>query len=240
MTEKSSDDKRLPFSISLVIPTYNNASTIKAQLNICEKIMNELCDNYEIIISNDASKDKTKEILEKNFAENPHFKIINQQKNLGISNNIKFLYRIASCDYIALFSIDGAWNPQDISRLARFAYEKHADIVIGKRVKKEYPLSRKIVSVFYNSLIFLLFGVKTYDTGSIKIFKKKVFQKVKLISKSVFFEGEMIIKAQKKGYSIAYLPIDHYRTRKNLKSGVNRKLVLSSLRDLIILRFQKL
>lgn len=226
-------------SISLVIPVFNNAATAEKQLQKCIEIMNNICKTYEIIVSNDASTDLTEKAL-RPFSKRKHVKIYKQKKNLGISKNIRFLYGKASCDYVMLFSIDGGWDPNDIQRLARAIQNGQAAIVIGKRSRKVYVPHRHIISLMYNLLPVLLFGVKTHDAGSIKVFKRSLLKKIKLVSRSIFFEAELIIKAKKLGYTVRYVPINHMKENKKTKSGVNMHLLLSSFHDMLKLRLQML
>lgn len=239
MNKSHRANKHIPLSISLVIPTYNNAATLSKYLSQCITIMKNYCKDYEILVSNDASTDNTKEILSKFIAEK-HLKIFHQKANLGISDNIRFLYSHTKKQYTLLFSIDGGWDTQDLIRLAKAAYDKKADIVIGKRQKKQYTLYRHIISFFYNSLPYVFFGIKTHDPGSIKIFRSEIFQTIPLYSKSVFFEAEMLMKALKHGYQLEYIHINHKVTTKTTKSSINKNLVQSALKDLLLLRLRGL
>ncbi len=239
MNKRSHPLTRVPLKISLVIPVFNNAITLKSQLEACRTVMETICPTYEIIVSNDASSDKSAAILKKYFENEKNFIVINHKKSLGLSKNINLLYSTAQYNYVLLFYIDGAWDTGDIARLAYTAYEKKADIVIGKRKKKAYSFGRKMASAMYNGLILLLFQIKSYDAGSIKIIKKELFEKIKLISSSIFFEGELIIKAKTKGYTIKALSINHYPTNKNVTSRVTLKLLITSFRDILVLRLKK-
>lgn len=226
-------------AVSLVIPVFNNEKTLTPQLQLCQKIMEKTCSTYEILISNDASSDSTKEKLEP-FAKQKNVRIFHQKKNLGIAENLKFLYKKAQYPYVLLFSVDGDWDVNDLMSLIKTVKTTNSDIVIGKREVKDYPLSRKLISYVYNVLPVLLFNIKIYDIGSIKIFKKEIFLKNTLRATSVAFEAEMLIKAIRNGYTFTTIPVVHKKHRDNKKSGVNAILVLNSLSDLLQLRMQKL
>jgi dolichol-phosphate mannosyltransferase len=232
--------RKIPIQVSLVIPIYNNATTAITQIKRCQEILKKSCSAYNIIISNDASTDDTGNMLSKHFKRNKHIVLLHQKKNLGISKNIKLLYKKASFAYIALFSVDGAWDPDDIANLMYAIHSKKSDMIIGKRRNKGYTLSRHIISFLYNSLPYILFGVKTHDAGSIKIFKKSIVQTTNVTSTSVFFEAEMIIRAFKKGYTIDYIPVHHNEKRKHAKSGVNYRVILAALKDLFALRMSNI
>jgi glycosyltransferase involved in cell wall biosynthesis len=223
--------------VSLIIPVYNNSATLSKYLEKCIIELQSSCNDYEILISNDNSFDKTQAVLEK-FQKNINIKLFHQKNNLGIARNLLFLYKKALNPYVVLFSLDGDWDPHDISRLIMYAKNNNTDIVIGKRDGKTLQFNRRIVSAIYNLMPLILFGVKTYDTGSIKILKKEIIDTIPLHLKSVSFEAELFIKAIKKGYTIAYLPVHFKKHKDNKQSSVNLKLIAQSFLDLIRLRLQ--
>lgn len=231
-------NQKYPQKVSLVIPVYNNAKTLVHQLQQCEKVLESISKRYEIIVAEDCSNDNSLMILKKFFRQNKHIKIISNAVNLGIAKNIYQLYKKAKYTHIALFSVDGDWEPKDIATLLRTAHKNNADIVIGKRTYEGYTLYRKMLSFFYNFLPILFFQVKTYDAGSIKILKKDLIRSIPLISKSVFFEAEMIIRAKKKNKNIIAIPI-HFKKHKYKESSSGKlSLILAALRDLLILRLK--
>src|SRR5215472_3810068 len=158
--------------VSLVIPLHNNQSTLTQQLETCDQILRAIPCDYEIIICDDMSTDNSASLLRQYFDQREHFTIIFHQKNLGIAATISELYHRAQYQYIVLFSVDGDWDPYDIEKLIRTALKENCDIVVGKRNKRHYSNSRKIISFFYNFLSYAFFGVRTYDAGSIKLIKK--------------------------------------------------------------------
>lgn len=222
--------------ISLVIPLFNNEKTLVQELHACEKIMKEMCSAYEIIVSDDKSTDNSAPLLKKHFYKRKPFKILFNKKNLGIAKNIHQLYNKAKYPYIVLFSVDGDWETKDIKKLLLATKRSNADIVIGKRTYTSYSLYRKIISFSYNLLSFVMFQVHTFDAGSIKIFRRELFQKTPIISKSVFFEAEFIIRTAKHGAKIIDIPVTFKKSGDNLALGGKIPLVIASFADLIRLR----
>ncbi len=226
--------------VSLVIPVFNNESTIIKQLNEAKKVLQKSADKYEILVCDDKSTDSTRKKIEKYFKFDKQIDLIFHSENQGIAKTVFSLYSKAHYEYIVLYSADGDWQTLDIEKLIISIIDQNADMVIGKRKNKNYTLYRHFVSFFYNFLPILLFGVTTYDAGSIKIFKKSLFEKCNFTSKSVFFEAEMIIRATKKGYKIATIPVWYKRVSDKTGGGGKLSLVFASLKDIIVLRMQTL
>lgn len=231
---------KVPFSVSLVIPVFNNGNTVVSQIKMCEKILSSICTTYEILPCDDKSTDNSASLLRECFIGKRGYKLIFHKKNLGIPKTIKSLYDKALFDYIVLFSVDGDWNPIDINNLLITVLRTKADIVIGVRNKSSYNMYRRLISFMYNFLPVLLFQVKTYDAASIKVFKNKLYKSLHIRSTSVFFESEMIIKAKKNGYKIATYPVYFRKKNKRIGGGGNPSLVITSFLDMLRFRFTKL
>lgn len=227
-------------SLSLIIPLYNNASTAVKQIQQAEKILRTYASTYEIILCDDKSTDMTKFVLEKAFANNKYIHYIFHKTNQGIAKSIRELYDKARYDYIILYSVDGDWEPDDIETMLKKAFESNADIVIGKRNNTNYTRYRKCISFLYNFLPYLFFGVRTYDAGSIKILRKAVLDKITIISESVFFEAEVIIKTQKMGYLVTTAPVHYYKEEQGSGKGGQLRSVFASFIDIIKLRIHLL
>lgn len=229
---------KVPFSVSLVVPIYNNDKTCEKILQACYIILKNICNKFEIILCNDGSFDNTGLIIEKFVKAYKNIKVIKHKKNKGIAVSLKDLYYNANCEYIILFSADGGWDTNDIIKLIDAVLRYKTSIVIGVRKNKKYTFIRHIISFMYNFLPVLVFGKRTYDAGSVKIFKSELFKKIKVKSKSVFFEAELLIKAQQMGYIVKTIHVNHRKSIKKFKSGVNIREVGKALLDILRLRFE--
>ena len=107
------------------------------------------------------------------------------------------------------------------------------DIVVGCRRVKNYTLWRWIVSGSFNFFPRILFGVRTYDAGSIKLFRADVLR-IRLISTSPFREAERIIRASRRGYRIGAVDVEHHERRRGQATGARLPLVVFSVIDLFV------
>jgi glycosyltransferase involved in cell wall biosynthesis len=233
-------NKKLPFSVSLVVPVYNCKKKAIEQLNICNKILKNICGDYEIIVSDDCSTNGIAGLLEEKFKNNKAFRLIFQEKNLGIAGNFQYLYKSAKKDFVMTFSADGDYNPHDIQKILMFGNRKKADLVIGKRIKKGgYTFYRKFISTFFRLLPLVFFGVDTVDAGSIKLIKRDILPST-IISESVFMEAEIIITAKRKGYKIFSYPV-FYKKPERVAGGAGKfSLAFDGFSDLLRLRFKNI
>jgi glycosyltransferase involved in cell wall biosynthesis len=217
--------------LSIVFPVYNNEETLLSQLKKITSEVSTCTSSYELVIIDDASSDKSPVILKQYAETHPNVLVSFHETNEGTAKTYKELYAKANGDIVVLFSVDGEWNPHDIVRLVQNVGT--FDIVIGERQQKAYRLGRKIVSFLFNRIGPCVFGVPTYDAGSIKAIKRDVLSAVPVYSKSVFDEAERIIRAQYLGYRIGAIPISHISSKKLKRFFPKRDLVMQALGDFL-------
>src|SRR5271156_4833563 len=87
-------------SMSLVIPAYYDETTVGRLVADADCLLKELCDDYEIIVTNDGSRDGTLGVLKDLAGTLPQLKIINHEVNQGFGSTIRELYYAGSKDLV--------------------------------------------------------------------------------------------------------------------------------------------
>lgn len=219
-------------SLSIVIPAYNEEDNIKESVFRAEKTALRTRGDYEIIVLNDGSTDKTGQYLSEVAINHPKLKIFSHEFNQGIEPTIKDLYRLANKELIFLNAADNEISFSILPDLLR-ELQRGADIVVAKRIIKEYNLTRRFVSWAYNFSSKALFRVETYDAGCAKLVRADIYKHLKVRSTSVFAEAERLIRASRAGYKIESIPVTHFP--KKGQSSFRLRDVFSSLKDLLLL-----
>lgn len=225
--------KRFDIPVSVVVPSFNDSAISRKRLRELDSVVRSFARTYEIIVCDDGSSDNNWKELHAAARNNHQIKLFRHSQNMGIAATIRELYSKAQNPFIVLFSLDLEWEIQDVRRLlsALVSY----DIVVGQRLHKAYPLHRQLISFFHNLLNRLLFGINTYDAQSIKAFRRDLLDTIPIISQSVFYEAERIIRAKRMGYRISAIPISHNTSEKLNRSGFRYKLIHAALEDTITL-----
>lgn len=141
-------------TIDILLATYNGEKYLKEQL---ESILNQTYSNIRIIISDDCSTDKTREIIKKYEKKDKRIISYFQEKNCGYVKNFEFLLKKVENDIYMLADQDDFWLPTKIEHTYDKMKETNADLVftdlevVDKNLKLLYPsfndymkLSRKI------------------------------------------------------------------------------------------------
>ena len=219
-------------SISAVIIVRNEESTIQTVVEESIQVLPRLTDKYEILVNDDASSDKTGNILD-NLAKRYKFiKVFHQGAPLGISGGFEFLYKRAKNKLIFINSGDGQLTIKDLPVMLDKLNEGY-DLVVGKRkTNKTYGFFRKIISWCYRTLPKLLFGYDLYEPGCNKVYKREVIKSTTPTSKSVFSEAERIIRAYEAGYKVGSVHINIFPRKKGSSSAAKPKIIFKSTLDM--------
>jgi len=216
-------------SVSICFPAYNEEATIEAVLREADQLLRDSELDYEILVANDASRDRTGDIIRGVADELPNFRLIEHDANRGIRATFEHLYAESTKDWVFLNSTDGQWPTAVLFELIDKA--RDADIVIASRTNKHYGFVRRFVSSAFNCVPPLLFGVRTYDAGAVKLVRREIIDRFEIVSKSPFNEAERLIKAARAGYRIVNHPVDTSPRRGGKAGGARWTLVREAVAD---------
>lgn len=224
-------------SVSAIIIARNEETTVGEVINETIRVLSKEARKYEILVNDDASTDKTGEIVDTLASEYPFIKVYHQKKPLGIAGGLEFLYTRAKHEFIVTNSGDGEYDINDLGRLLEEIKDGY-DLIIGKRNQKfQHNLLRRLISFCFNFLPKILFGVDLYDAGSMKLYKRRVLRDTTPSSKSVFNEAERIIRAYRLGYKVSFVPIKYFPRRKKRSTAAKFSLIIHSVKDMLKLFF---
>lgn len=211
--------------VSIVVPVFNEARHISANLDLLLSEAAEAFENFEILVVSDGSTDGTDAKI---FARSdPHLQLITSPVNSGKGHAVRRGFQEARGELI--FFIDGGMelHPRALSAFRDLLLAREADIVIGSKrhpeSKVRYPASRRMLSRLYQLIIRLLFGVNFTDTQvGLKLFRREVIWAVlpDLQVDRYGFDLEILTLAKLRGYErVAEAPVqmDYFlRGRRNL------------------------
>src|SRR6516162_11932367 len=184
-------------SVSLIIPAYNDETTVGRLIGDSVSLLEKVCPDYEIIVTNDGSKDNTLFVIRELASGNQRIRIINHEKNQGFGRTIRELYMAGKKDYIFSLPGDYQYAPKELLKMAEGI--SNYDFVIGLRVKRNDPWRRKLQSKVYNLLLRVLYGHRHKDVNSIKLFRRAILDKIELKSQTAFVDAELCIRSEKAG-----------------------------------------
>lgn len=223
---------------SLCIPMYNESSIIEDTARQLSAYMQANFDDYEIIFSNDGSKDGCDKIVESLHL--PSVRVVGYEQNRGKGYAVRTAMLAAKGDYVMFTDADLAYGT-DVIGTVRDAFLAHpeADMVIGSRnLSKDgyegYTPIRKLASKTYIKVLCLAGGFKLSDSQcGCKAFTKDAVKKIftRCEVDRFAFDFEAILWAVKYGMTIHEIPVKIINHR---ESSVNLvRDTLKMLRDLV-------
>jgi glycosyltransferase involved in cell wall biosynthesis len=205
-------------TLSIIIPAYNEEKTIQKLL---DKVM--LADlgsiKKEIIIVNDCSKDRTKELIENyiNSHTQENIRLIDQEKNQGKGSALHKGIANASGEYLIIQDADLEYDPNEYLDLLQPVFKADADVVYGSRFMGSNPhrilfFWHTIGNKFLTSLSNIFTNLNLTDMETCyKLVRTEIIQKIKLKEKRFGFEPEVTAKLSRiPGIKIYEVGISYY------------------------------
>lgn len=160
--------------ISIVIPIKNEQENIRALAGEITVAMDKTTWKWEVIWINDGSTDESLKILELLAVKDPRQKHITLFPSEGQSAALIRGFQAAQADIFATLDGDGQNDPADIPRLIEHLLKTKADMVNGRRLKRNDPIPRKIVSGLGNRFRNIITGESLNDVGcAIRVFYRR-------------------------------------------------------------------
>ncbi len=217
--------------ISAFFPAHNEEANIVELAKKTSKVLSEICEEYEVIVVNDGSKDRTKEVVEELMKEDTHIKLINHETNKGYGAALKSGFYNAKYEWIFFTDGDGQFDVSEITKLIELT--KDCDIATGYRIKRQDPVHRKINAFAWGTLVKLLFGFRVKDVDcAFKLVKKEIIDKIKLEADGAMISTELLAKANKLGYKIKEVGVNHYPRKAGKQTGAKISVILKAFIEL--------
>jgi len=195
--------------VSIVIPAYNEEAGISVSLTELLSLMKSSPYEFEIIIVDDGSTDRTAEIIG-NFSD---VKLIRQERNKGYGASLKAGIDQARYDIIAITDADGTYPAKRLPELIDLvgAY----DMAVGARTGSNVniPFLRRIPKMILNKYANYLVKYEIPDLNSgLRVFRKDLYTKFRNLLPSGFsFTSTITLALLSNSYRVKYLPIDYLK-----------------------------
>ena len=223
--------------LSVFLPAFNEEKMLAKITKNVDEILRKTAADYEIIIINDGSRDKTGEIADKLASQNKKIRVIHHRLNRGYGAAVKSGLYAARFPWVVLIDADGQFDFKEIDKLLKRQKETGADIVAGYYLKRSVSFIRILGSkVAWESPIFLTTGLKMRDIDcGFKLISKKVIDKIpKLESeRGPFITTEFLLKTKRAGFKIVEVGVHHSPDEtEGGSTGASLKVILSAYKDL--------
>lgn len=224
--------------LSVVIPVYNEEDCLPDTLSELREALDEAgLTNWEAVLVDDGSRDRSAEIVAEFAAGDPRFRLLRFTRNCGQTAAFDAGFHAARGTLMAMMDADGQNDPRDFPRLIEAMREQNVDMMCGVRQKRQDSLVRKVSSRIANNVRNWATRETITDVGcSIRVFRGEHFPRIKLYEgMHRFFPTLFRIE----GCTIGEIPVNHRpRTKGQSKYGVWNRL-FRSIKDLLAVRWMQ-
>ncbi len=247
--------------ISCLCWAYNEEEVIGKYLYRLNDLLSRYAEDYEIVIVDDGSTDRTNEIIRVAQKDIPQLRLVTNPVNLNVGLSCQRAVQSASKEFLFWHTADWSY---DISLLRIFMEQlKTHDVVAGVRRKptdhtnfnkrfssffkvfglehlrvRSDSFSKAIVSILNYYLIRFLFRFPLSDYQNVVFYRTSLIQSFKMENKSSFVNPEFLLKAWWSGASIAEVPISFIPRSAGMGKGVSFKTIKASITDIMGLWFK--
>lgn len=225
---------RIPGSLSLVLPAHNEAENIEIVVRRALDVLPLFTDEFEIIVVNDGSKDRTPEIINELAAEFPQVKPVHHDVNRGYGGALISGFNASTGDYVMFMDSDRQFDIADLALLSPFVSK--FDIVAGFRRERNDPLHRRVNAEIFNTAVRILFGIHLRDIDcAFKIFRGDLLRSIKLTTSGALINTEMQAKLRRKGATLQQVAVHHYPRVAGTASGGNLRVIFKAMFETLAL-----
>ncbi len=222
--------------ISVVLPAHNEEAVIADTVRRCLETLDRVTADYEVILVDDGSIDRTGSIADAIAATDSHLKVVHNRPNRGYGGALKAGFEVASKDYTFFMDSDGQFDIMEINRLLPLV-DRGFRAALGYRSPRQDPFLRLANAWGWKLLISGLFGLRVRDIDcAFKLYDSSVLRAMDVVAEGATINAEMLIKLERMGIRYAEVRVTHYPRRHGSASGASVKVILRAFRELLRLR----
>lgn len=201
--------KRKP-SITAFFPCYGDSGTIASMVLTAILVLEELTDDYEVLVVDDGSPDFAPQILDRLAETYDHVRVIHHPKNRGYGGALRTGFTSATKDLIFYTDGDAQYDVRDLRSLYPLLVDG-VDMVQGWKISRGDPWYRKVIGRIYHRTVKTMFNLKMRDVDcDFRLMRRQIFDKVVLTRDSGVICVELMKKIHDHGFVFAEAPVSHY------------------------------
>jgi glycosyltransferase involved in cell wall biosynthesis len=226
-------------SLSISFPAYNEAANIGAAIEDAVRVASRLADDFEVIVVDDGSKDRTAEMVREYAARYPQVRLIEHAVNQGYGAAVYDGLVAGTKEWAFFTDSDLQFVMDDLERL--WAVREQGDLIIGYRAPRRDPFIRKLNGFGWTWLTNVLFGYVSRDVDcAFKLIRRKVVDAVapRVGSRGATLSAEFLARAKKQGYRFLEVPVTHRPRVAGSQTGAKLHVILRAFREMLLFRLQ--
>ncbi len=198
-------------SLSVFFPAYNDAPSLPPLLRKTFAVLEKHVADYEVVVVNDGSRDKTAEVLEQLVHEHaPFLRVVTHPKNRGYGGALRSGFAASHKEFVFYTDGDGQYDVGELPRLLDLV-GPDTGLVNGYKLDRHDPAHRIWIGNVYNFCARLLFRIRIRDIDcDYRLIRRELLEKIHLTSTSGTICVELVRKLELSGCHVAEVGVHHY------------------------------
>lgn len=227
---------RLP-GLSVFLPCHNEEGNVERVVAAFLDALPRFAENYEVIVVDDGSRDRTGEIAERLSKADPRVRVVRHPTNRGYGGAVISGLGAARMPYVLLCDGDGQFDPADVGALAGMIGSY--DVVVGRRTHRAEGLMRRLNGIAWTWLTRALFGLALSDIDcGFKLFRRQRLEGIELRARGAMISTELMARLRGRGASICQVDVRHLPRLAGDPSGARTRVILRAFKELFELFFE--
>ncbi len=220
-------------SLSIFFPAYNEEGNIKEVIEKATKAAERVTDNYEILVVNDGSADRTAEIVQAIAGKDSHVRLINHAQNQGYGAALMSGFMNSTKGWIFFSDSDLQFDLSELEKLVEKT-DKY-DVVLGYRKKRNDPFMRRLNAKGWNILNRIFFGLKVRDVDcAFKLFRADAIKPIlhDMQSRGAMISAELLLRLREAGYEFVEVGVNHYSRGAGSQTGAKPSVIVRAFKEM--------
>jgi dolichol-phosphate mannosyltransferase len=194
---KNAENFPLKSGLSIIMPAYNEENGLAKSVDSAISAANAAGLDFEIIIVNDGSIDKTGTIAAEISIKNTRIITIHNEKNMGMGGAFKEGLKNASLSHVMIFAADSEHSADGVLPILNL-FGKFDMVIPYVKNPEVRPIHRQIISICYTWVVNILFLQKIPYYNGLVLYRTELLRSININSNSFSFQAEAILKLLKK------------------------------------------
>ncbi|HEX6543285.1 MAG TPA: glycosyltransferase family 2 protein [Ktedonobacterales bacterium] len=218
--------------ISVVLPAHNEEAVLADTLRQCVATLSEIAPDYEIVVVDDGSIDRTGKIAEEFAIANPRIHVLHNCPQRGYGGALIAGFNAMTKPLAFFMDADGQFDIRDLALLLPLREQGHRAVLGYRRHRKDSPL-RKVNAWGWKLLVSNLFGLHVRDVDcAFKLYDTSLVRAVDVTAEGAMVNTEMLVKLTRMGVPFVEVPVRHYPRLHGQASGANLRVIFHAFREL--------
>lgn len=222
-----------PYSLSVILPAHNEEAIIAKTLYDVIRMLSVWVQDFEIIVVNDGSKDRTGLIVAELASVYPRVRLLTHPANQGYGAALVSGFKAVTRDLAFFMDSDGQFDIRDLERF--FPLIERYDAVLGYRINRQDTWLRKLNAWGWKLLVRAVLGLHVRDIDcAFKLYRAEFFRQQHLETRGAMINAEILYKFTQAGYTYTEVGAHHLPRQAGRATGAKPSVIARALRELAV------